>query len=96
MCIAIRNIAPHHVSQIYQVLTRVLPPSRRRSHTFFSHVSMEILREDRVMPAATYVGGGDLENGSQSYRDRDSKSVVRTAICRREMLKIYSAFSCTK
>jgi len=35
---------------------------------------------DRVTPATTYVGEGDLGNGSQSYRDRDSKSVEQTAI----------------
>lgn len=38
-----------------------------------------VVARNRVTSAATYVGGGNLENGSSSYHDRDLKSVERTA-----------------
>lgn len=34
-----------------------------------------VVARDRVTSAATYVGGGNLGNGSSFYHDRDLKSV---------------------
>lgn len=74
LCIGMHSVAPHHVSDEFIRRSFVSTLSTMFPYIFLPRLYGNLTR-DRVTPAATYVGGGDLENDSQSYRDRDSKSV---------------------